>query len=161
MILYHGGLVIVESPALAFSKGKHDFGSGFYLTSSLEQAIKWAKRNMRINNINQGFVSVFEFEDNSTLRRKEFIKPDLDWLQFVVDNRLRECFNDEWDLVVGPVADDQAYNTIILYEDGLIDADFAIKKLLTEKLQDQYLFKTEVALNNLKFLKYIEVTNDK
>lgn len=64
-------------------------------------------------------------------------------------------------MVVGPVADDQAYNTIILYEDGLIDADFAIKKLLTEKLQDQYLFKTEVALNNLKFLKYIEVTNDK
>ena len=150
MLLYHGSLVIIKEPDLSFSKGRRDFGKGFYLTSSLEQAVKWAKRNMRINNLDKGYVSIYEFDEKALIKTKVFSNANRDWLQFVVDNRLQKKLNNEFDLIVGPVADDQAYNTIILYEDGIIDEDYAIRKLMSEKLHDQYLFRTQKALSYLK-----------
>ena len=143
MLLYHGSLVIIKEPDLSFSKGRRDFGKGFYLTSSLEQAVKWAKRNMRINNLDKGYVSIYEFDEKALIKTKVFSNANRDWLQFVVDNRLQKKLNNEFDLIVGPVADDQAYNTIILYEDGIIDEDYAIRKLMSEK-----------------YTNYMEVSND-
>lgn len=160
MLLYHGSLVIIKEPDLSFSKGRRDFGKGFYLTSSLEQAVKWAKRNMRINNLDKGYVSIYEFDEKALIKTKVFSNANRDWLQFVVDNRLQKKLNNEFDLIVGPVADDQAYNTIILYEDGIIDEDYAIRKLMSEKLHDQYLFRTQKALSYLKYTNYMEVSND-
>ena len=160
MLLYHGSLVIIKEPDLSFSKGRRDFGKGFYLTSSLEQAVKWAKRNMRINNLDKGYVSIYEFDEKALIKTKVFSNANRDWLQFVVDNRLQKKLNNEFDLIVGPVADDQAYNTIILYEDGIIDEDYAIRKLMSEKLHDQYLFRTQKALSYLKYTIYMEVSND-
>lgn len=160
MLLYHGSLVIIKEPDLSFSKGRRDFGKGFYLTSSLEQAVKWAKRNMRINNLDKGYVSIYEFDEKALIKTKVFSNANRDWLQFVVDNRLQKKLNNEFDLIVGPVADDQAYNTIILYEDGIIDEDYAIRKLMSEKLYDQYLFRTQKALSYLKYTNYMEVSND-
>ena len=160
MLLYHGSLVIIKEPDLSFSKGRRDFGKGFYLTSSLEQAVKWAKRNMRINNLDKGYVSIYEFDEKALIKTKVFSNANRDWLQFVVDNRLQKKLNNEFDLIIGPVADDQAYNTIILYEDGIIDEDYAIRKLMSEKLHDQYLFRTQKALSYLKYTNYMEVSND-
>ena len=160
MLLYHGSLVIIKEPDLSFSKGRRDFGKGFYLTSSLEQAVKWAKRNMRINNLDKGYVSIYEFDEKALIKTKVFSNANRDWLQFVVDNRLQKKLNNEFDLIVGPVADNQAYNTIILYEDGIIDEDYAIRKLMSEKLHDQYLFRTQKALSYLKYTNYMEVSND-
>ena len=160
MLLYHGSLVIIKEPDLSFSKGRRDFGKGFYLTSSLEQAVKWAKRNMRINNLDKGYVSIYEFDEKALIKTKVCSNANRDWLQFVVDNRLQKKLNNEFDLIVGPVADDQAYNTIILYEDGIIDEDYAIRKLMSEKLHDQYLFRTQKALSYLKYTNYMEVSND-
>ena len=160
MLLYHGSLVIIKEPDLSFSKGRRDFGNGFYLTSSLEQAVKWAKRNMRINNLDKGYVSIYEFDEKALIKSKVFSNANRDWLQFGVDNRLQKKVNNEFDSIVGPVADDQAYNTIILYEDGIIDEDSAIRKLMSEKLHDQYLFRTQKALSYLKYTNYMEVSND-
>ena len=104
--------------------------------------------------------SFYEFDEKALIKSKVFSNANRDWLQFVVDNRLQKKMNNEFDLIVGPVADDQAYNTIILYEDGIIDEDYAIRKLMSEKLQDQYLFRTQKALSYLKYTNYMEVSND-
>ena len=61
MLLYHGSLEKVEVPVLDKSKESNDFGKGFYLTSSKRQALKWAKRNMRINDKEKAYISVFNF----------------------------------------------------------------------------------------------------
>ena len=114
MLLYHGSLVIIKEPDLSFSKGRRDFGKGFYLTSSLEQAVKWAKRNMRINNLDKGYVSIYEFDEKALIKTKVFSKED-----FVM-----------------------------------------IRKLMSEKLHDQYLFRTQKALSYLKYTNYMEVSND-
>lgn len=43
MILYHGSTDIVEKPEIRKSSSNLDFGDGFYLTTSFEQAERWAK----------------------------------------------------------------------------------------------------------------------
>ena len=44
MILYHGSTVPVEKPEIRISESFLDFGTGFYTTTSLQQAERWAKR---------------------------------------------------------------------------------------------------------------------
>lgn len=41
MLLYHGSNVAVETPQILKTDRKLDFGTGFYLTSSYEQAERW------------------------------------------------------------------------------------------------------------------------
>ena len=43
MLLYHGSNVVVEEPRLLKVQRELDFGKGFYTTSDLDQASKWAK----------------------------------------------------------------------------------------------------------------------
>ncbi|MBQ1461623.1 MAG: DUF3990 domain-containing protein, partial [Selenomonas sp.] len=58
---------------------------------------------------------------------------------------------DDYDMVVGPVANDQAIRTVNNYLKGYFPEDVAIKLLLPQKLKDQYLFRTEKALKLLVF----------
>ena len=55
MLLYHGSNVEVRNPQIIPSKRLLDFGTGFYLTSDLEQAKKWAIRT--INNYIKGYFT--------------------------------------------------------------------------------------------------------
>ena len=65
--------------------------------------------------------------------------------------------NIDYDLVIGPVANDDTFPTILLYIDGYIDADNAIKQLLPQKLKEQYTFKTKNGLILLKFKEAVAV----
>ena len=44
MILYHGSTVPVEKPEIRISESFLDFGTGFYTTTSLQQAERWARK---------------------------------------------------------------------------------------------------------------------
>ena len=70
MILYHGSTDLVDKPEIRTSNVFFDFGIGFYLTTSFEQAERWAKIKMRRKNINLGYVAVYEF--NIEKAKKEF-----------------------------------------------------------------------------------------
>lgn len=50
MILYHGSTVPVEKPEIRISESFLDFGTGFYTTTSLQQAERWARIKMRREN---------------------------------------------------------------------------------------------------------------
>ena len=43
MLLYHGSNIMIKNPRIIISAKGLDFGSGFYLTSSYEQAERWAR----------------------------------------------------------------------------------------------------------------------
>ena len=152
MILYHGSNVEVREPKLLKVQRDLDFGKGFYTTSDFEQAKAWALRTVRIRNIGSALVSCYEIDDNemSKLKIKRFLKADLSWLDFVAANRKGKILQNDYDLVIGPVANDQTFPTILLYLDGYIDAESAIRQLLPQKLKDQWTFKTEIALACLK-----------
>ncbi|MBQ9337392.1 MAG: DUF3990 domain-containing protein [Lentisphaeria bacterium] len=155
MILYHGSNVAVEKPCLIPAKRLLDFGSAFYLTSDLEQAKKWAVRTQAIRECGTPLVSVYEFDDHglASLRVLTFASPDLDWLHYVVANRTGQPTG-QYDLVIGPVANDRAIRTVNDFQEGYFTAEIAIQILRPQKLKDQYAFKSEAAL---KFLHFKEV----
>lgn len=159
MILYHGSNVVVEKPEILKIQRSLDFGKGFYTTSDFEQAKKWAIRTQKIRNTQKTYVTVYEI-DESTFKDLEILKftqPDKKWLNFVTLNRKGESNKNKYDLIFGPVADDQTTQTIILFLDGFLTVQETLKRLLPQKLKDQYVFKTEKALNNLKFKEVIEL----
>ena len=148
MILYHGSNVEVREPRLLKIQRDLDFGRGFYTTSDFDQASKWAQRTAVRLGQQRAFVSVYEMaeEELHSLRVLRFDRPDKDWLRFVVANRKGIAPTDQWDLVCGPVANDQTMPVIDLFLDGMYDEDETIKRLLPQKLKDQYTFKTSKAL---------------
>ena len=61
---------------------------------------------------------------------------------------------------IGPVADDNVYRSIRLFETGVLDAEETIKRLKTEVLQDQWTFHTAKMLSFVKFIESKEVRSE-
>ena len=152
MKLYHGSNIVVEMPVIIASNRRLDFGTGFYLTSDLSQAQRWAALTTKRRGGREA-VSVFDF-DRSALKQLNvltFEKPDSHWLKYTVVNRTTSGDNDVFDIVIGPVANDRTSGVIAAYIAGLYDEQEAIRRLLPQKLKNQYAFKTERALCYLSF----------
>lgn len=154
MILYHGSTELVEHPEIRVSDNYLDFGTGFYTTTSYEQAERWARIKMRRDNKTVGYVTGYEFDFETAKNECSvscFEKADMRWLLFVTGNRNGESINDDADMHIGPVADDKVYQSIRLFETGVLDAEETIKRLKTEELQDQWTFHTEKILSYMKY----------
>ena len=90
--------------------------------------------------------------ESSDLKVLRFSKDNLDpWFDFVMANRHTKAFTHDYDLVIGPVANDKVFVTLTLFEQGIIDKFMAIQQLKTFVLWDQYLFHTAKALKYLRF----------
>lgn len=153
MILYHGSNVTVQAPQIIKSKRLLDFGEGFYLTSDFEQAKKWAQRTTARREDGCATISVFSVNKSEIqkLNTLYFDSANKEWLKYISKNRTNKAQNNFYDLVIGPVANDQAIRTVNNYLKGYFDEEIAIKLLLPQKLKDQYAFKTEKALSILEF----------
>ena len=160
MILYHGSVDLVDKPEIKKGEMFLDFGVGFYATTSYQQAERWARIKMRRNNAAVGFVSVYEFDFNAASKElsiDKFDTADEKWLAFVVNNRRGVHTGEMKDMHIGPVADDNVYQSIRLFETGAYDAEYTVKKLKTEILHDQWTLHTEKALSYLKFIEAKEI----
>ncbi len=150
MILYHGSYLEVPKPDLTHSRPNVDFGRGFYVTSLYEQAAKWCGKFKRRGK--SGIISRYSFEKSqeSVLKVLEFDSYSEDWLDFILCCRSGKDTTD-YDLVVGGVANDNVFNTVELFFEGLIDKAEAINRLRYEKPNRQICFRTEKALKLLYF----------
>lgn len=160
MIIYHGSTVLVESPKIRISDSLLDFGTGFYTTTSKQQAIRWAKIKMHREYKDIAYVSIYEFDYEAAKKQMkicQFSHADSKWLQFVVKNRRGDKNDNNFDMHIGPVADDKIYSTIRLFETGVLDDEETVKRLKTEVLQDQWAFHTDTSLTFIKFLGSIEI----
>jgi hypothetical protein len=81
-----------------------------------------------------------------------FSGPTHEWLDFVVANRKGQ-YKGHYDLTMGPVANDQLYATIRLYEQGVVTASAAIEMLKAHLLFDQLAFHNQHAANELRFIR--------
>ena len=158
MKLYHGSLDKVEVPKIIIPSRTLDYGSGFYTTTSYEQAEKWVERKLD-NKQGIGYVNVYEWDEKSQneLDYLHFAEPNEDWVDFVHNNRTIRRFRHEHDIVYGPVANDRVYAAFALYEQGFIDKQTLIRELKAYKLVDQLLFHTEKSLQSLIFIESKEV----
>lgn len=163
MRLYHGSNVVIESINLAMCRPYKDFGKGFYLTDIEEQAKQMAKRVARIYG-GSPIVNAFEIQDDfrklSDIKIKDFgIQTTEEWAKFVMNNRNR-TFTDEantlcnkdnkYDIVIGPVADDNMALLFRQYENEIIDFETLLKGMIYKKTSSQYSFHTEKGIRLLR-----------
>ena len=146
MTVYHGGYKAVERPEIRIGCNTKDFGNGFYCTVIKEQAQRCAKRyNIKI-------VSIYDVRMNSSLDIKEFKDMSEEWLDFIIDCRSGKPHSH--DIVIGAMANDQIYNFISDYIDGVITREqfwiMAKFKYPTHQIN----FCTEEALKCLKYRGY-------
>ena len=155
MKLYHGGLIEVKTPRIVATDHIGDFGVGFYTTTDLEQARRFVATKCDRSMKSQGVVSYFEVPDDflqtQELKIRIFRKADEKWARFVEANRRDVTYSHEYDIVYGPVANDQVYASFTLCESKLIDFSELLNRLKVRKLTDQVLFHTERALSILKY----------
>ena len=153
--LYHGSTVCVSQPSLRPLTRRLDFGAGFYTTSDLEQAGKWARIKKRRKIAEQAWVSIYDATavfELSDLRVKHFEHADEQWLDFVMKYRTSEELPGAgFDVIRGPVANDTLYETLSLYERGILNHAETIVRLRTHKLANQIVFVTQAALARLKY----------
>ncbi|WP_370514630.1 DUF3990 domain-containing protein [Adlercreutzia sp. ZJ138] len=157
MIVFHASTLTIEKPLIMNRFKTLDFGTGFYTTTNEDQAQDFARKiYFRRGRIGTPTVNVYEFDTEkaqSSLEFLEFKSPDELWLDFVVNNR-RHGRSDECNanVIIGPVANDDVFETIALYESGQIDKDIAIKRFKVKSLFDQILFCDDKALDYIRFI---------
>ena len=155
MILYHGSNLIIDKPKLIPQNRFLDFGFGFYTTTNKIQAISFAEKVYRREKEGKKQVSIYEvneeklFSECSALR---FDLPDEKWLDFVSQNRSGSYDGEGYDVIYGPVANDDVYTTFTLYQAGTLTKAQTLEALKIKKLYNQMVFASEKALSYLKFI---------
>lgn len=175
LLLYHGSYMAIPHIRLEKCVSGLDFGKGYYVTPSYEQAFNYVplavKKNIRRGvvkknfNISDGRVSIYRYHSNPNLLTHYFDEADADWLHFVTANRNFKLFPDLFaklkyiDIIGGKIADDNTASTLNAYMMGLygtsgsLEADtFAIQQLLPERLEPQFCFCTPEAVQSLEYI---------
>ncbi|MCD8336976.1 MAG: DUF3990 domain-containing protein [Lachnospiraceae bacterium] len=104
-----------------------------------------------------------EFDDRcisvpGNLKIKVFQMADKEWMRFILKNRDSEISVHNYDIVIGPTADENTVTIINSYKEELEDTDYAdetlealISELKPENLPKQYFFGTQAAIHLLRF----------
>lgn len=155
MKLYHGSNREVIIPRLIKPTRGLDFGSGFYLTTSEEQARKFSNIVYKRKKTGNATVSAFDFDmtkAENLLSIFRFTKADSEWLSFVSANRTETYSGKIFDIVIGPVANDTVMPTIQAYLGGFLTEEATLTSLKTSKLEDQICLKSDKAIAMIKFI---------
>ncbi len=112
MLVYHGSYVEVQQPRIIVERNTKDFGTGFYCTVIKEQAERWAKRYAT------PVVNIYSLLINEKLDILEFREMTDEWLDFIIACRSGKPH--QHDIVIGAMANDQIYNYVSDYIDGVI-----------------------------------------
>ena len=169
LMLYHGTTHDLGGIDIRRGKPYKDFGQGFYLTRIYEHARNIAIRNrsielerLRVIGAKTDisiYVYVYEFEQSMMdgLKVKHFESADHEWLKFVIENRTSRNCRHDYDIVIGPTANDDtraSIRAIMNMSNGspLEDAalDLLLGMLKPSRLPEQYFFGTDRATALLK-----------
>jgi len=155
MKVYHGSYMEISVIDLSKCEIGRDFGKAFYVTKLREQAEFWAKRKGRVNNTN-GYVTEYNFFENAfehyNLKVLRFDKYDENWLDFVVVNRRPDAPLHDYDIVEGPVANDDITQRIFSYLAGEISKTDFLEELKFKHPSHQIAFCTMASLQMLEWV---------
>jgi len=155
--VYHGTTAEFDQIDLKFSQDRRDFGKGFYTTLLKIQAEEWAKRLQNRRHLSRGFLYEYRFEPNSSLAIRRFKTLDESWLEFIKENRVKGGCAHSFDVVIGPVADDNTMPTVLLYMNGVYTAHEAIERLKYQKVNSQISFHTSKAIECMTLIRRTEI----
>lgn len=148
MTVYHGSYLEIKHPKIIRGRNTKDFGEGFYCTMIREQAERWSKR------YDTPKVNTYTVRLDTSLQILEFTEMTEEWLDFIIDCRNGKPHG--YDIVIGAMANDQIYNYIADYVDGVITREqfWALAKF--KYPTHQINFCTNRALSCLEFVSVAE-----
>ena len=155
MKLYHGSYTYIQTPKILPPVRLLDFGIGFYTTTDKEQAVKFTNKFVSLGK--SRVVNIYEYDESNAgnaLTVHKFNAANTEWLRYVVANRSGAGKDNDFDIVAGPVANDRVYEVVESFELGDYSEDEAIRRLLSFRLTDQVVFKTEKSLLYLTYLNH-------
>ena len=155
--LFHGSKEGLNEIKIDGSRLNCDFGYGFYLGESYEQALNFIVQYQK--------SSVYSFKiDIKDLKIKRF-QCDLEWMLAIAyyrgkneeiknNNKVLKIIKEieDADIIIAPIADNKMFNILSEFSLGEINMDVAIHSLFSYSLGNQYVIKTEKALNRLEFI---------
>lgn len=158
MIVYHGSSEVVRQPDILHSYRALDFGKGFYVTSVRGQAERWARRKASLVG-GRAIVNQYQMDDDMTgLRVKRFPDDLAEWIDFVCNCRDGKPDYQDYDLIIGKVANDKVFRVVDMYHSGIWDKERALKEIRAYPNYDQLAFITQRAIDELlRFEGYLEV----
>lgn len=143
-ILYHGSNMIVKEPKILLNGYYKDFGYGFYCTNMKKQAVRWA-----LTKRGNAIVNSFKYTPNVTLSILNFSKMSNDWLDFIAS--CRKGIEHSYDIVEGPMADDQIWNYVEGFLEGKISREAFWSLAKFNYPTHQIVFCNEIALRTLTY----------
>ena len=148
--IYHGSNVVVEHPEIQTVGSNKDFGFAFYCTRLENLAQRWA-----LSKRPKHEVSVFSYDDDNKCKKLVFPEMSEEWLDFVV--ACRRGVTHSYDIVEGPMADDQIWN----YFEDLVSGDISREAFWAlvkfKHPTHQIAFCTDDALQTINFERSYEV----
>jgi hypothetical protein len=163
MTVYHGSTVIVSAPLVGVGRQNLDFGPGFYVTDLRQQAISWAIRPLNAGKTK--ILNIYEIDldgiATGCYNYKKFVAYDTEWLDFVIANRRGEQAWKGYDIIEGGIANDRVFNTIELYDAGLITKEVALERLRYEQPNNQICILNQAIVDNhLHFMEAVTLEKE-
>ncbi|MBQ8138574.1 MAG: DUF3990 domain-containing protein [Lachnospiraceae bacterium] len=153
-ILFHGSKYGLSEINTDGSRDNCDFGKGFYLGETYENALAFVCETDR--------SSVYAFKYSlSGLKVKQF-DCSMEWMLAICHYRgtlgeysktpkVKKIISDieKSDVIIAPIADNKMFYIMAQFTEGEINADVALHSLSASRLGMQYIFKTDKALKKL------------
>ncbi len=152
LAVFHGTTKKFDGIDLKKSHNRRDFGMGFYTTILKNQAEEWAYRLSLREKVQRYYVYQYIFHEKKELAIKRFDSLNKEWLEFIKKNRSEGGLQHSYDIVIGPVADDNTMETVQLYIAGILSVNEAVERLRYSKVNNQISFHTEKALKSLRLV---------
>jgi len=156
MKVYHGSYIEIDKIDLTKGELARDFGQGFYVTNLYQQAEYWATRKGKQRKT-KGIINEYVFFESAFIcdyyKSLRFVDYSEEWLDFVVINRQNDTTKNlhDYDIVEGPVADDDIATRITIYlEGGITKAEFLEELKFKHTVSHQIAFCTQKSLQMIK-----------
>lgn len=157
-VLFHGSKTFINFPIdISFSKLNNDFGKGFYLGESFDQA------GMYISNSNSNNIYAFALSLKNLKVFKFYVNKEWmiaiayfrGWLNEYKNSKIiTDILNNlkDVDVIIAPIADNRMFDIIKEFISGSITDLQCQHALAATNLGMQYVLKTSNAINNLKLI---------
>ena len=150
MKLFHVGFARLVHPDVFYGRKNADFAQGFYTSPDEDFVKKWAKTRPDQETI----LNIYELNEEG-LKIKRFDRNE-EWFEYIFNNRhFKEDYLSDYDVIIGPIANDTIYDTWGILTSGMVDEKKALEVLSLGPSYIQVAIKSIKASNQLTWLSSI------
>jgi hypothetical protein len=147
MILFHTSDTIIKEPDIHRGRSNTDFGQGFYLTPDESFAYSWARERTSSD------IYVNRYELDTEGIKVKVLSRDEEWFSYIFDNRRSKADSlADYDVIIGPIANDTLFETYGIITSGLLTPDQALELLGIGPEYTQVAIKTDAGAKALQWI---------